>query len=136
LGGDDTVCQQTTAARTVVVSISRQHVWMCQAHRQVNDTPATTGATANGDPTPTGSWLISSKERDRYLTGPGYRDYVQYWIPFHGDIGFHDASWQKIPFGSPNYRTHGSHGCVHLPMNEVVWLYQWATIGNTVVTVL
>jgi lipoprotein-anchoring transpeptidase ErfK/SrfK len=60
---------------------------------------------------------------------------VHYWIPFNGDFGFHDATWQTMPFGSPDYRTQGSHGCVHLPMPTVQWLYNWAQAGSTVVTV-
>jgi len=108
---------------------------MCQGAKQVYDSPATTGETDNGDATPTGSWLIQSRETDRYLVGPGYRDYVHYWLPFNGDFGFHDATWQTMPFGSPNYHTNGSHGCVHLPMTAVQWLYRWAQVGTTVVTI-
>jgi lipoprotein-anchoring transpeptidase ErfK/SrfK len=128
------VCDQADAARTVFVSITKQHVWMCQGHRQVDNTAATTGETDNGDATPTGSWLVQAKQRNRYLVGPGYRDFVHYWIPFNGDFGFHDATWQKMPFGSPQYATNGSHGCVHLPMNQIKWLYRWSRIGTTVVT--
>ena len=30
---------------------------------------------------------------------PRVGDYVEYWVPFNGDFGFHDASWQTMPFG-------------------------------------
>jgi lipoprotein-anchoring transpeptidase ErfK/SrfK len=133
---DSTVCLNNAAPTFVLVSISKQHVWMCQGRVQVNSTPATTGEVANGDATPTGSWVVQGKQTDRYLDGPGYHDYVHYWIPFNGDFGFHDATWQTMPFGSPGYVTQGSHGCVHLPLNEVAWLYQWAQAGSTVVTVV
>jgi lipoprotein-anchoring transpeptidase ErfK/SrfK len=132
---DSTACLSNTAATFVLVSISQQHAWMCQGHKQVYSSPATTGEVANGNSTPTGSWVVQSRETDRYLTGPGYRDYVHYWIPFDGDIGFHDATWQTIPFGSQHYRTQGSHGCVHLPLAVVSWLYRWAQTNSTVVTV-
>ena len=40
------------------------------------------------------------------ITGEQYT--VKYWIPFDAPLfGFHDSSWQKFPYGSPKYRTHG-----------------------------
>jgi len=132
---DSTVCLSNHASSLVLVSISKQHAWMCQGHKQVNSTPVTTGELAHDDHTPTGTWVVQGLQRDRYLVGPGYRDYVQYWIPFNGDFGFHDASWQTMPFGSQDYKTQGSHGCVHLPLATVKWLYGWAKPGSTVVTV-
>ena len=128
-------CAVNTQAAEVVVSLSRQHVWMCQAGQQVYESVATTGETDNGDATPVGTWRVQSRETNRYLTGPGYRDYVKFWVPFHGDFGFHDASWQTMPFGSPGFTTQGSHGCVHLPLPAMSWLYQWSKVGTTVVTV-
>ena len=93
------------------------------------------GQTINDDATPTGSWVVQGKQTNRYLVGPGYRDFVKYWIPFNGDFGFHDANWQTFPLGSPLYRSQGSHGCVHLSLPVVKWLYGWAQTGSTVVTI-
>ena len=46
--------------------------------------------------------------------------------PFDAPLfGFHDSSWQKFPYGSPKYRTHGSHGCVHMPLRAIAWFYNW-----------
>jgi lipoprotein-anchoring transpeptidase ErfK/SrfK len=132
---DSTACLRNTVAKFVLVSISKQHVWMCQGSRQVYATAATTGEVADGDSTPLGSWVVQGRQTDRYLVGPGYRDYVHYWIPFNGDFGFHDATWQTMAFGSQGYKTKGSHGCVHLPMTAVAWLYHWAQPGSTVVTI-
>lgn len=130
-----TSCTQNSYHKLILVSLSQQHLWVCQGHRQLNETPVTTGRTNNGDQTPVGSWRVQAKQRDRYLVGPGYKDYVKYWLPFNGDFGLHDASWQTMPFGSPDYRTRGSHGCVHVPTPTMAWLYHWATVGGTVVTV-
>ena len=136
LGTDDaTPCAGNTYPQFVVVSISRQHLWACDGQREVNSTAVTTGETDNGDQTPLGSWRVQAKQRDRYLDGRGYRDYVQYWVPFNGDFGFHDASWQTMPFGSQHYTTSGSHGCVHLPTPTMAWLYNWVSVNNTVVTI-
>ena len=105
---------------------------MCEGPRQLDSSPVTTGDPVTGHATPTGTWQIQAKQTDRDLTGPGYRDHVYYWMPFDGDIGFHDALWQTLPFGSPNYAVAGSHGCVHLPMAAMAWLFQWTQVGTTV----
>ena len=51
---------------------------------------------------------------------------MKYWIPFDAPLfGFHDSSWQKFPYGSPKYKTDGSHGCVHMPVKAIAFLYRW-----------
>ena len=135
LGDDGISCATNANQQLLVVSISKQHLWACEGGKQVNSTAVTTGATVDNDQTPLGSWRVQAKQRDRYLVGPGYRDYVHYWVPFNGDFGLHDASWQTMPFGSPDYLQHGSHGCVHVPSATMAWLYQWASVNDTVVTV-
>lgn len=128
-------CAGNGYARLVLVDLSRQHAWMCDGQRQVYTTAVTSGASAQGNGTPLGSWRVQAKQRDRYLVGPGYRDYVRFWVPFNGDYGLHDASWQTMRFGSSSYVTQGSHGCVHLPTPAMRWLYAWARVGETVVTI-
>jgi lipoprotein-anchoring transpeptidase ErfK/SrfK len=106
---------------------------MCAGGTQVYDSPVTTGAAAEGNGTPTGTWQIQGKQRNRYLTvrdGSSY--HVEYWMPYDGDYGFHDAAWQTFAEGSPVWPTQGSHGCVHLPLNAMTWLYDWASAGATV----
>lgn len=39
-----------------------------------------------------------------------YEEKVEYWMPFDGGIGFHDAPWRD-EFGGDIYLTSGSHGC-------------------------
>jgi len=126
-------CSSNTDSQLLLVNLGQQHMWACSHNQQVYDTAITSGAyQIDGDATPTGTWHIYSKETNRYLVGPGYRDYVQYWMPFYTDYGFHDASWQTFPFGSPDYASQGSHGCVHLPTPAAAWVYNWAPIGTTV----
>ena len=134
LATDSTACLTNSAPQLVLVSISAQHAWMCEHARQVNTTPVTTGTDRAGQATPTGSWVVQAKQTNRELTGAGYADFVHYWVPFNRDVGFHDAPWQTMPFGAPGYHTHGSHGCVHLPLPAMAWLYGWIRIG-TLVTV-
>ena len=69
--------------------------------------------------------------RDLFSTDPT----GDYWVPFNGDFGLHDAPWQTMPFGSQNWPTQGSHGCVHVATATLAWIYRWAQIASTVVTV-
>jgi lipoprotein-anchoring transpeptidase ErfK/SrfK len=128
----DSPCARPGQAKLVVVSITAQRAWMCQGQAQLLTTLVTTGAANVGNGTPTGTWQIQAKQRDRYLIGPGYKDFVHYWMPFDGDFGFHDAPWQTMPYGSAGYRDNGSHGCVHLPAKAMAWFFTWAQVGTTV----
>lgn len=136
-------CQANKDGQEIIVSISKQHLWVCNGANQVKESPATTGMTVvrNGvdDNTPAGTWAIQAKYKNLHLKGTdangSWDDPVQYWMPFDQaqGIGFHDASWQTFPFGSSQYHTDGSHGCVHLPTDFISWLYNWSSIGTTVI---
>lgn len=127
-------CVHNRQPKLVVVNIQRQHLWACAGRRTALSTPVTTGATARGDGTPRGHFAVLGRDRNSTLTtssGSSYR--VRFWIPFRlGVWGFHDASWQRIPFGSPKYKTQGSHGCVHMPLAAVRWLFRWVRYGTHV----
>lgn len=125
-------CRHNQRRQLVVVSIARQHAWACDGDRTVLSTPVTTGA--RGDKTPRGSFAVQGIIRNTTLTTSGGASYhVRYWIPFHlGIWGFHDASWQTMPFGSGRYLTGGSHGCVHLPTKAMHQLFDWIHYGTTV----
>jgi hypothetical protein len=135
LGDDAVSCAVNHYRKLVLVSIRRQHLWACDGAREVASTAVTTGKVVDHDQTPLGSWRVQGKQRNRYLVGPGYRDYVHYWVPFNGDFGLHDAPWQTMPFGSSHWPTRGSHGCVHVPTTTMARLYRWARVGQTVVTI-
>ena len=53
-----------------------------------------------------------------------YESPVDYWMPFNGGIGLHDANWRS-KFGGTIYETNGSHGCVNLPPSQVKELYDY-----------
>jgi lipoprotein-anchoring transpeptidase ErfK/SrfK len=129
LKSDSSPCQTNTASQFVLVSISAQQAWMCQGSEQVNSSLVTTGDVSADESTPLGSWRVQAKETNQYLTGPGYSDFVRYWVPFNGSFGFHDASWQTFPFGSPLYQSDGSHGCVHFPTSMMSWFFSWISVG-------
>ena len=125
----------------IYVSVSQQTLWACTGPTLFTTTAVTTGASALTnvhDATPIGTWRIFNKVRNTVLTGRdangSWRDPVAYWMPFYGAYGFHDASWQTFPFGSSLYTTQGSHGCVHVPVDTLGSIFNWAPIG-TLVTV-
>jgi lipoprotein-anchoring transpeptidase ErfK/SrfK len=107
---------------------------MCARHRTVRDTPITSGMAGQYTETPTGHYTIQGRNTDTTLTlNTGATYAVHYWIPFDAPLfGFHDASWQRFPFGSAKYKADGSHGCVHMPLKQIRFLYHWARIGASV----
>ena len=121
-------CAHNRAAQKVIVSIKAQHLWMCAGHRLVRQTAVTTGMVGQWTSTPTGDYVIQERVRNTTLTlNTGATYAVKYWIPFDAPLfGFHDSSWQRFPYGSPKYRTDGSHGCVHMPVRAIAFLYRWA----------
>jgi len=131
------VCASNTDVQKIVVDISDQHAWMCEGAKEVYDASVTTGAyTFPDNATPTGTWKILAKYTNLYLKGSDSRgswnDHVSHWMPFYADYGFHDATWQTLPFGSKDYPTKGSHGCVRLSLETATWLHNWANVGATV----
>lgn len=117
----------------ILVSISQEELWAYDGTNLVYSSPVITGAIKLGDATPIGTWKIYAKYRNVYLKGPTWDDFVQYWMPFYGPYGLHDASWRSSSqFGTQSYPTNGSHGCVELPTNTAAWLYNWTKVGTSV----
>jgi lipoprotein-anchoring transpeptidase ErfK/SrfK len=121
-------CAANTAAQKVIVNVRRQHAWMCAKHTDVFDTGITTGMVGEWTSTPTGNYQIQGRDTNTVLTlNTGAQYDVKYWIPFDAPLfGFHDSSWQQFPYGSAKYKTQGSHGCIHMPLKAMKFLYNWA----------
>lgn len=75
-----------------------------------------------------GMFEIYGKQTARYLMG---NSYVDYWMPFDGGIGLHDASWRN-EFGGEIYINSGSHGCVNLPFDTAKEIYENSEVGTKV----
>ena len=128
-------CAGNTVDQLVKVSIRDQHMWLCHYTTVALDTPITSGAVSLPyDATPTGTFHVQGRDRNTVLTlNTGKQYNVKYWIPFSAPLfGFHDAPWQDFPYGSPQYKTDGSHGCVHMPLPAIAFLYRWVHVGATV----
>lgn len=91
-----------------------------------------TGDVSKERATPVGTFSIKAKEESRYLTGPDWKSWVDRWMPFKGGYGIHDASWRR-EFGGEIYKTGGSHGCVNLPHDVALELYDLVGVGTIVV---
>lgn len=98
-----------------------------------NDVLISSSIVTGKDTTPTniGSFKIYAKERDRYLKGADYNTHVDFWMPFDGGIGLHDATWRK-KFGGETYKKSGSHGCVNLPYEIAEYIYNNVKVGTKV----
>ena len=123
----------------VEVDMARQHVYYFKDGQIVWDAPCVTGNLSKQYDTPAGIYSIYSKERNRVLRGKKlangkyeYESPVDYWMPFNGGVGLHDANWRGS-FGGNIYKTSGSHGCVNLPPAAVPALYDLVSVGTIVV---
>ncbi|GLB28902.1 peptidoglycan-binding protein [Lacrimispora amygdalina] len=98
----------------VEVNLTAQHLYFYKDGKLVLDTDFVSGNESKGWSTPAGVYSLTYKQKDATLKGEDYRTPVAYWMPFNGNIGFHDATWRK-QFGGSIFKTSGSHGCVNLP---------------------
>lgn len=115
--------------RIVVVDISDQKLKLYKNNEVYLTSDVVTGK--NETPSDIGLYNIYSKELSRNLTGPGYSSYVNYWMPYNGGEGLHDATWRYY-FGGDIYEWSGSHGCVNLPLDVAEEIYNNVDVGTQV----
>ena len=82
--------------------------------------------------THTGTYSLKYKMRNAVLRGEDYETPVNFWMPFNGGEGLHDALWRGA-FGGSIYRGGGSHGCVNLPYQTAKILFENLPQGAPVV---
>jgi len=104
------------------VNLTAQHLFFYQDGKKVLESDFVSGNVRKNHTTPPGIFGLSYKQRDAVLRGEGYASPVDFWMPFHGGIGFHDASWRSN-FGGSIYKTNGSHGCINMPYARAKELY-------------
>jgi lipoprotein-anchoring transpeptidase ErfK/SrfK len=137
-------------AKMIVVSTESQNATMYEGGSQVYSTPVTTGGPEL--PTDHGVFHIYMKASNFTFHSPWPEGspyyypptFVQYWMPFYGGEGLHDASWRTnfgpgsnlspTDLGTGNYIL-GTHGCVNLPTAAAAFVWNWAPIGTTVVVI-
>lgn len=92
---------------------------------------------ATGKPgyeTPVGTWLVIGKSSWIRMTGGWgtseyYNLYPVKWVTWFkgGGYALHDAYWRSS-FGYT-----GSHGCINMPDDGAIFIYNWADIGTPVI---
>jgi lipoprotein-anchoring transpeptidase ErfK/SrfK len=113
----------------VEINRTAQHLYLVIDGAVVLETNVVTGNPNNGHETPNGAFGITYCERNATLRGDNYATPVSYWMPFNGDIGLHDATWQSS-FGGTRYKDgYGSHGCVNLPLSAAATIFSYVKAG-------
>lgn len=116
----------------IEIDLGAQHLYAYQNGTIVLETDFVSGNAARGWSTPIGVFGITYKERNATLKGENYRTPVNYWMPFNGNVGMHDATWRGS-FGGDIYLTNGSHGCVNLPYKAASQIYEMVEKGMPVI---
>ena len=117
----------------VEIDLSAQHMWVYNGGECVVSTDIVSGCVNTGHATPAGVYTIKSKETNRYLVGPGYKSWVNFWMPFNGGIGLHDADGWRWVYGGSIYQYSGSHGCINLPYSAAQNTYNNISVGTYVI---
>ena len=116
----------------VEINLTKQHLFLYSGGSRILDCDIVSGCVAKDYTTPGGVFKIRYKKQNAILKGADYSTPVDFWMPFNGGIGLHDASW-RTEFGGSIYLTDGSHGCINMPHEAVAALYQYAYAGMYVI---
>lgn len=122
--------------KLVLVDISDQYVWAFENGTAVLESPMISGKANTKAETSRGIFKITFKKPGKYLRGPGYKSWVDYWMLFdtNRSIGLHDANWRSAEQYVPEtYLTDGSRGCINLPCDFAPLLYDFVEIGTPVI---
>ncbi|HSW85114.1 MAG TPA: L,D-transpeptidase [Candidatus Saccharimonadales bacterium] len=122
-------------SKLLVADISTKRMWAFENGQQVNSFLVTAGAPTT--PTPIGQFHIYAKYKLQDMKGfnPNGTKYFQPNVPwisyFTAGDAVHGNYWRPASvFGNVNT----SHGCLGLPVDQALWVYNWAPIGTTVIT--
>lgn len=117
----------------VEVDLENQRVFLYKDGKKLLETDCVSGTASDPErDTPGGVYSIYYKNSPDVLDGPGYSEFVNYWMPFYGGYGLHDATWRS-EFGGDIYKNDGSHGCINLPLEAAELIYNTVTVGYPVV---
>lgn len=98
----------------VEIDMTKQHLWFYKNGSLIVQGDVVTGNVNSNHSTPGGIYRLKYKQTNATLKGQDYSSPVDFWMPFNGGIGIHDASWRS-EFGGNIYKTNGSHGCINSP---------------------
>lgn len=116
----------------VEIDLSRQHLWFYKNGSLITEGNIVSGDISKNMATPEGVYQLKGKWRNAILRGPGYEVPVDYWMPFNGGIGIHDATWRHA-FGGQIYKYNGSHGCINCPYSLAEKIFENIVAGTPVI---
>ena len=122
----------------VEVDLGTQRLYYYQNGQQMMSCPIVSGCIKTKHHTVAGAFQIVYMAQDVTLKGGNkkdktyYESHVDYWMPFYGDYGLHDADWRSS-FGGSIYVNGGSHGCVNMPPASAGQLYSLISAGTPVI---
>ena len=116
----------------VEINLTKQHLWFYKNGSLVAEGDVVTGNASTNTLTPAGTYILNYKEKNATLKGEDYASPVNYWLPFNGNIGIHDASW-RTEFGKNIYLTNGSHGCINAPYDLAYTIFNNIESGTPIV---
>ena len=117
----------------VEIDLTNQRLYLFKDGDIVLETDFVSGNMSKADcVTPPGVFGLTYKTRNAILRGANYETPVNYWMPFNGNVGMHDATWRR-DFGGTIYLTSGSHGCINLPLHMAASIYEYVSTGFPVV---
>ncbi len=108
----------------VEINLTAQHLFLYVDGVLIIETDLVSGNLAKAYNTPTGAYGLTYKTKNATLRGEDYATPVDYWMPFAGNVGMHDATWRG-DFGGSIYKRNGSHGCVNLPHSAAKTIYEY-----------
>lgn len=116
----------------VEINITKQHLWFYKNGALVVDGDVVTGNVSEKLATPDGVYRLKYKEKNATLTGPGYSEPVNCFMPFNGGIGIHGAPWRSV-FGGNIYLSGGSHGCVNASDSLAIKIFNNIDVNTPVI---
>jgi lipoprotein-anchoring transpeptidase ErfK/SrfK len=137
---------RTLPDKAITISLSEQVIRAYEHGQQVFWSYTTTGRP--GLETDPGSFKVYWKVSPWTMHSPWPKG-SPYWYPdskvqmvmwFNGGDGIHDASWRSRygpgtngPHYDPTGEDTGTHGCVNVPYQNMVWLWNWTPTGTPVI---
>ncbi|VYT88805.1 L,D-transpeptidase family protein [Clostridium tertium] len=116
----------------IEINISKQYMWFYKEGKIIAQGSVVTGDPRKGNSTDTGTYMINYKQKEAVLRGANYEAKVNYWMPFNGNIGIHDANW-RYNFGGQIYLNDGTHGCVNATLSLAKKIYENIDAGTPVI---
>ena len=116
----------------VEIDYTNQRMWFYKDGQLLVDTPVVTGNSSKKWDSPEGIFCIYNKEEEAILKGEDYKTPVDFWLPFSGGVGIHDAKWRPL-FGGTLYKNDGSHGCINTPWDQAKIIYENIEVGDPVI---